>query len=150
LSDDETFWQSLLTTATNGGRKLVREHATVSPPRILRLVKPAAVLLDLDLPTAAAWDAADSLLQEATCPPLLLLTSRIDQFDFRTAIQVGSLIDKSERPARILELADVSLESSPSTRREQTAMQQILIRWLKPCNWSDQVIPLRRFWGINE
>jgi CheY-like chemotaxis protein len=108
------------------------------------------VLLDLDLPSAAAWDAADSLLQDDTSPPLLLLTSRNDQADFQTAIQAGSLIDKSERPARLLELADVTLESAASVQREQSAMQRLVIRWLKPCNWSAQVIPLRRFWGINE
>ena len=150
LSDDEVFWQTLSAAATSGGRKLVREHATAGTPRILRLVKPAAVLLDLDLPSAAAWDAADSLLQDATCPPLLLLTSRGDQADFKTAIQAGSLVDKSECPARLLELAEVTLESSGSVHREQSAMQRLVIRWLKPCNWSAQVIPLRRFWGINE
>jgi len=150
LSDDETFWQSLLTAASNGGRKLVREHAPIGVPRILHLAKPAVVLLDLDLPSAAAWDAADSFLQDATCPPLLLLTSRSDQADFKTAIQAGSLIDKSECPARLLELADAKLESPGSVHRQQTAMQRSVIRWLKPCNWSAQVLPLRRFWGINE
>ena len=150
LSDDEEFWQSLSAAARNGGRKLVRQHAAAGTARILRLVKPAAVLVDLDLSSAAAWDAADSLLQDATCPPLLLLTSRSDQVDFKTAIQAGSLIDKSECPARLLELAEVTLESQGSVHREQSAMQRLVIRWLKPCKWSAQVIPLRRFWGINE
>ena len=149
LSDDEEFWQGLLTAASDGGQKLLREHASAGAPGIL-LAKPAVVLLDLDSPSAAAWDAADSLLQDATCPPLLLLTSRSDQDDFKTAIQAGSLIDKSERPARLLELADVTLESPGSVQREQSALQRLVIRWLKPCNWSAQVIPLRRFWGINE
>jgi CheY-like chemotaxis protein len=150
LSDDEEFWQTLSAAATICGRKLIRERAAAGTRRILRLVKPAAVLLDLDLPSATAWDAADSLLQDATCPPLLLLTSRNDQADFKTAIQAGSLIDKSECPARLLELADLTMESSGSVHRKQCAMQRLVIRWLKPCNWSAQVIPLRRFWGINE
>jgi len=149
LSDDEEFWQGLLTAGSNGGQKLLREHATAGTPGIL-LVNPAVVLLDLDLPSAAAWDAADSLVQDSTSPPLLLLTSRNDQPDFQTAIQAGSLIDKSERPARLLELADVTLESATTVQREQSAMQRLVIRWLKPCNRSAQVIPLRRFWGINE
>ena len=149
LSDDEAFWQGLLTAGSNSGQKLLRERASAGTPGIL-LVKPAVVLLDLDLPSAAAWDAADSLLQDDTSPPLLLLTSRNDQADFQTAIQAGSLIDKSERPARLLELADITLESATSVQREQSAMQRLVIRWLKPCNWSAQVIPLRRFWGINE
>lgn len=150
LSDDEKLWRSLLTAASNGGQKLLREHPAADTPRILRLVKPAVVLLDLDLPSAAAWDTADSLLQDAACPPLLLLTSRRDQVDFKTAIQAGSLIDKRECPAKLLELADVTLELPGSDHREQNAMQRLVIRWLKPCNWSAQVIPLRRFWGINE
>ena len=150
LSDDEKFWQSLLTAASYSGQMLVRDHATSDTQRILRLVKPAVVLLDLDLPPADAWDVADSLLQDANCPPLLLLTSRSDQPDFKTAIQAGSLIDKSERPARLLELADITLESPGSAHRSRHAMQQIVIRWLKPCNGSAQVIPLHRFWDVNE
>jgi DNA-binding response OmpR family regulator len=116
----------------------------------LGLLKPAVVLLDLDSPSQAAWDAADSLLQDANSPPLLLLTSRSDQVDFKTAIQAGSLIDKSECPAKLLEIANLTLESSDSEHRQLNAMQKLVIRWLRPCNWSAQVIPLHRFWGINE
>jgi len=108
------------------------------------------VLLDLDSPAQAAWDAADSLLQDANSPPLLLLTSRSDQVDFKTAIQAGSLIDKRECPAKLLEIASLTLESPEPDHRQRNAMQKVVIRWLRPCNWSAQVIPLRRFWGINE
>jgi len=150
FSDDEMFSQELLTAASEAGRTLARKRGAADVPRTLRLLKPAAVLLDLDSPAEAAWNAADSLLQDANSPPLLLVTSRTDHVDFKTAVQAGSLIDKRERPARLLELANATLESSASEHRERNAMQRLVIRWLKPCNWSPQVIPLRRFWGINE
>jgi DNA-binding response OmpR family regulator len=150
LSDDEKFWQSLLTAATLIGRKLVRERAMIGPPDLVRLGKPAVVVVDLDLPSAAGWNAADSLLREANCPPVLLVISRGDQVDISTAVQAGSLIDKSEHPTRLLELADTLLGSSEPAHRHRNAIQQIVIRWLKPCNWSPEVIPLRRSLGINE
>jgi DNA-binding response OmpR family regulator len=150
FSDDEKFWQILSTAACEAGRDLVRKRAAAGVPRTLCLLKPAVVLLDLDSPSQAAWDAADSLLQDANSPPLLLLTSRSDQVDFKTAIQAGSLIDKCECPAKLLEIANLTLESPDPEHRQRNAMQKLVIRWLRPCNWSAQVIPLHRFWGINE
>ena len=111
-------------------------------------VKPGAVLLDLDPPSA--WETAESLLQDIQTPPLLLLTSRSDQIDFIAAIEAGSLIDKRAEPGRVLELAELAVDQSERTRRERSAMQQLVIRWLKPCAWSSHGVPLRRFWGINE
>jgi DNA-binding response OmpR family regulator len=150
FSDDDSFSQDLLTAASEAGRILARKRAAADLPRTLRRLNPAAVLVDLDSPVEAAWDAADSLLRDAGSPPLLLVTSRTDHVDFKTAIQAGSLIDKRERPARLLELANAALELSAYELRERKAMQRLVVRWLKPCNWSPQVIPLRRFWGINE
>src|SRR5260221_171380 len=90
-------------------------------PRTPASLQPLAVLLDWDSPPQAAWDAADSLLQDANSPPLLLLTSRSDQVDFKTAIQAGSLIDKSECPAKLLEIASLTLESPDPEHRQRNA-----------------------------
>jgi CheY-like chemotaxis protein len=150
MSDDEKLWQGLLAAASDGEQELVRDHAADGASRALRLVKPAIVLLDLDLSSTAPWDAADLLLQDTASPPLLLLTSRSDQSDFKSAIEAGSLMDKSECPARLLQLADLALQSPFSARRERSRMQRRIIRWLKPYNWSAQAGPLHRFWGINE
>jgi AmiR/NasT family two-component response regulator len=147
---DEPFWEKLLHAANEAGRKLIRKNAIADTPRTLRLLKPAAVLVDLDMPSAAAWDEADSLLQKESSPPVLLLTSRSDQDNFDTAIQAGSLIDKCQDPARLLQLVELALDPFRSDQRERSAMQRLVIRWLKPCNWLPKVIPLRRFWGINE
>ena len=150
FTDDQPFWQKLLTAASEVARRLIRKRATEDTRRTLRRLKPAAVLLDLDFPGNAAWDTADLLLQDVTSPPLLLLTSRTEQTDFKTAIQAGSLIDKGEDPAKVLQLVELT-ENSGAIHRERNAMQQLVIRWLKPCvSSSPQVTPMRRFWGINE
>jgi len=149
VSEDEKFWRNFSAAASQAGRKLVRKRSTADAPRTVRLLRPAAILLDLDIPSAAAWDVADSLLQDENCPLLLLLTSRSEHVGFNTAIQVGSLLDKGD-PVALVQLVNQRLGLPRSTHREQNAMQRIVIRWLKPCSWSAEVIAMRRFWGINE
>jgi DNA-binding response OmpR family regulator len=148
FTTDEPFWRGLLAAALRKALKLVRREDTNDTARSLRLFRPGAVLLDLDPPPA--WDAADSLLHASNAPPLLLLTSRGDQIDFKTAIEAGSLIDKRADPATVLALADRALSAPEPTRHEQSGIQQLVIRWLKPCGWLRHGAPLRRFWGINE
>jgi DNA-binding response OmpR family regulator len=80
----------------------------------MRSSQPALVLLDLDLPSQAAWAAADCLLQEKSCPPLILLTARSEQFDLSTAIRAGSL-DKTTGPGRLLE--EVDSQAAPAGRQ---------------------------------
>ena len=150
FSDDEVFSQDLGDAVCRTSRRLMRKRETVVTPETLRLLKPAAVLLDLDVQSAAAWDAADMLLQNATSPPLFLFTCRSDQADFKGAIEAGLLIDKCIPSDRLLELVDTILESPASAQRQRTAMQQLIIRWLKPCNLTTEAVALHRFWGINE
>ena len=83
----------------------------------MRSDQPAVVLLDLDLPSQAAWEAADWLLQEQNCPPLILLTARSGQFDLSTAIRAGSLVDKTIGPSQLLEVVDETLVPSSSYSR---------------------------------
>jgi CheY-like chemotaxis protein len=149
LSEDEVLCWNLLMAASQVGRKLVRGHPA-NGPQTLRIVKPDLVLLDLDLPEEAAWETADALLEHEDCPPLILLTSRGKQSDFDTAIQAGCLIEKNAAPAKVLQLVELRLRSTTAAQREQNAMLRLVIRWLKPCSWSVQVVPLNRFWGINE
>ena len=150
LSEDEVFWWSLLTAASRVGRRLIRGHPAADGPQTLRIVKPDAVLLDLDLSEEGAWLAADSLLEDEGCPPLILLTSQEKQSDFDTAIQAGCLIEKTVSPTKLLELVEQRLQSTRTARQKQKAMQRLVIRWLKPCSWSVHIAPLNRFWGINE
>jgi CheY-like chemotaxis protein len=149
LTEDEVLCWNLLMAASQVGRKLVRGHPP-NGPQTLRIVKPELVLLDLDLPEEAAWEAADSLLEDEACPPLILLTSRGNQSDFDTAIQAGCLIEKTASPTKVLQLVELRLRSTKAAQREQNAILRLVIRWLKPCSWSAHATPQNRFWGINE
>jgi DNA-binding response OmpR family regulator len=118
--------------------------------RFLHDPVPVAILLDLDLPCAAAWKIADHLLRRETCPPLILLTGRTDQFDTATAIRAGALFDKSLEPSKLLDVIDQVAAQSDSGQADRNSIQRVLIQWLKPCSWSIPVTPAQRFWGINE
>lgn len=146
LSEDEVFCWRLLMTASQVGRRLVRGHPTADGPQMLRIVNPEVVLLDLDLHEEMAWAAADALLLDEYCPPLILLTSQGKQSDFETAIQAGCLIEKTIEPMRLLAVVEQKLASTRADQREQSAVQRLVIRWLKPM----QIARLNRFWGINE
>ena len=150
LTADESFWGKLRSLAT-GTRKLVRRRSPGDSRRALRLFKPDAVLLDLDIPAPSVWDTADSLLLDAGSPPVLLLTSRSGQIDFKTAIEAGSLIDKRTDPAELLTLIEAARDLSDRACRERNAMQQLVIRWLKPfISPAPQTPSHNRFWGIND
>jgi DNA-binding response OmpR family regulator len=150
ISTDTRLYQTLRSLANTVGRMIVRLECPASALPILQAVRPGAVLLDLDLPEDAAWETAEALLHDQTCPPVILLTARSEQFDMRTAIRAGSIIAKSESPSRLLEIVDETLTMQGSAHAERNAIQRILIRWLKPCSWSAPVTPAHRFWGINE
>jgi CheY-like chemotaxis protein len=150
LSEDKVLGWNLLMAASRAGRKLVRAHPAANGPQMLQVVQPEAVLLDLDLAEEAAWAAADSLLQDEECPPLILLTSNADQADFDTAVQAGFLIPKTTHPAKLLELIERKIQSTKAVQREQNAIQRIVVRWLKPYGWSVRIASQKRFWGINE
>jgi DNA-binding NtrC family response regulator len=146
LSEDEMFCWKLLIAASQMGRRLVRGHPTADAPQTLRIVKPELVLLDLDFHEEMAWAAADALLQDENWLPVILLTSHGNQSDFDTAIQAGCLIEKTIEPMRLLAVVEQKLSSTNADRREQTGIQRLVIRWLKPV----QVARMNRFWGINE
>ena len=132
------------------GRTVVQVDETTDALERVRSGQPAVVLLDLDLPSQAAWEAADCLLQEQSCPPLILLTARSDQFDLNTAIRAGSLVDKTTGPSRLMEAVDKSVAVPCSAQAERNAIQRVVIQWLKPCGWSVPVTPAYRFWAIHE
>jgi CheY-like chemotaxis protein len=110
----------------------------------------AAVLLDLDMAAQGAWEIADALVQEPGCPALVLLTNQPDHFDTSAAIRAGALVDKSGSPAALLEAVDEAVALPEVNRAERNAIQRVVIRWLKPCEWSIPVRPSYRDWGLNE
>lgn len=150
ISQDTHLHNGLRGLANTAGMLVVRLDAIKGVIPAMRAISPALVLLDLDLPNQAAWEIADALLQEQNCPPVVLLSSYCDQFDVNTAIRAGSIVDKSEGSARVLEAAHEALSTPQSNLTERNAILRVLIRWLKPCSWSLSVSPAQRFWGINE
>ena len=150
VSSDTALGENLRRAAELAGRSMVRAAGLSETLRTAHMIQPVAVVLDLDLPSQGAWEIADGLLQEAGCPPLILLTGRRDQFDVSTAIRAGSLVDKSASLAKLLEVVDQALALPDSNRGERNAIQRIMIQWLRPCAWSVPVTPEQSFWGINE
>ncbi len=150
VSTDTGLGEQLQVRASRTGRTVVRAEGVAEASRLARALLPVAVLLDLDLPGEAAWETADLLLQQESCPPMILLTAQSEQFDIRTATRAGSLVDKSAGPARLLEAVDQALATPGSAQAERNAIQRVVIRWLRPCSWSVPVSPAYRFWGINE
>ena len=150
ISTDRQLHEHLRNLANNLGHLVVRANGPVGSLAILQVTRPGVVLLDLDLPDHTAWETADALLQCDCCPPVILLTGRTDQFDFQTAIAAGSLVDKSGPPSSLLALVEQTLQRSAVNQAERNAIQRVLIRWLKPCDWLEGTAPAHRFWGINE
>ena len=111
---------------------IVRSTALAGIRAVLQATKPAAVLLDLDLPDATAWEMAELLLSQSTCPPLILLTDRAERFDLRTPMATGALVGKSEPGGCLVELVEEVLRMPPAARAERTASQRALIRWMRP------------------
>jgi FixJ family two-component response regulator len=150
ISQDGHLHNRLRGLANTAGTLVVRLDAIQGVLPAMHAISPAIVLLDLDLPDQAAWDIADAMLQEQNCPPVILLSSYCEQFDVNTAIRAGSIVEKSEGAARLLEIAHEALSMAQSNRVERNAILRVLIRWLKPCDWSFPGAPAHRFWGINE
>ena len=150
ISDDASLGENLRCAAVRTGRTVAQVNRVADALREVLTGQPGAVLLDLDMPSQAAWEAADCLLQEESCPPLILLTARSDQFDLSTAIRAGSLVDKTTDPSRLLEMVDQTLAGPCSAQAERNAIQRVMIRWLRPCGWSAPVTSAHRFWGTNE
>jgi CheY-like chemotaxis protein len=150
VSNDTSFCENLRREADRTGRQVVPANGLTEAVQAVRSAQLAAVLLDLDLPSQGAWEIADDLLEEAGCPPVILLTGRRDQFDVSTAIRAGSLVDKSAGLAKVLELVDQALSLPDANRGERNAIQRIMIQWLRPCAWSAPVTPAYCYWGLNE
>jgi len=150
ITHDNQLQERLRSLANSLGRIVVKVERVAGTVAILQATRPAAVLLDLDLPDEAAWETAELLLQESSCPPVILLTAQTEQFDIRTAIQAGSLFNKGESPSHLLRVVDEALELPAANQAERNSVQRVLIGRLKPSRWAGPTTPAYRFWGINE
>jgi len=150
VSDDTGFGRKLRSAAYAGGMELTQVGGMADTLRAVRNQAPSVVLLDLDLPADAGWDAVDALLQEENRPPIILLTARTGQIDVSDAVTAGSLVAKSVDSAVLMELVEQTLVAPDSVKADRDSVQQVAIRWLKPYAWSVPLTPGNRFWGINE
>lgn len=150
ISADDLLYKNLRFAANSKGHIVVKADKMLGILAVFQAIQPTAALLDLDFPEHQAWEAAELLLQQQTCPPVVLLTAQTSQFDLRTAIRAGSLVDKNRGPSGILQAVEESLALPESNQAERNAIQRVLIHWLKPASWTGDFAPAYRFWGINE
>lgn len=150
ISNDKQLHVKLRLVANTIGLFVVKAAQTSGTVAILQATRPAAVLLDLDLPHEAAWAMGDLVLNEPVCPAVILLSGRTAQFDVRTAIRAGSLVSKRESPDRLLQIVRERLELPQANQAERNAVQRVLIRWFRPSGWGEARAPSHRFWGIND
>jgi CheY-like chemotaxis protein len=150
VTEDRRLHLELRDLANALGRIVVRVDRTAGALPVVRVVNPAAVLLDLDLPNQSSWEIADALSSEPDGPPMILFTGRTDQSNVETAIGTGAVLAKSDGPSRLLEAVDEVLGMSDSSRARWNANQVELVRWLSPCRWSGPVASTYRFRGIND
>ena len=150
VSNDEQFHESLRTFANKNAFMVVKADGRAGTLAILQATRPVAVLLDLDLPGLAAWEAAEVLLNESSCPAVMLATGRTEQYDATMAMRAGTLISKHESPLHLCKTIEKALEESEVNPGEHKAIQRVLLQWLRPSPWVEQISPAYRFWGINE
>jgi ActR/RegA family two-component response regulator len=141
LSEDTELHHTLRALGRERSLIVIRAAGGASAIEVMQVLRPAAILLDLDLSRDAAWNTADALLAQSNCPLLILLTGQGDQFDLRTAIRAGSIVHKSAGAARLLEVLCESLVLPRELQKERNALQHVLIRWLRPRSWSAAARP---------
>jgi CheY-like chemotaxis protein len=149
ISDDSAFAERLNRAAKANELIIAQTGDLDDALRQLKARQPIAVLLDLDLADNMAWVIADQLLQEEDCPQLVLLTARMGHFDLEAASRAGSVMDKTAEAAWLGLLSELLEEPGPA-QAARNAVQRVLIRWLRPCEWPIQAARAQRWWGINE
>lgn len=111
---------------------------------------PAIVLLDLDMPASAGWNATERFLADDNGPPLGLMTGRTGHFDLGMAICAGMVLDKSIVQRRLLEQVHVLLERSGQDQERYLACLRLLVHWLRTYELAAPTSSEHRHWGINE
>jgi FixJ family two-component response regulator len=150
VSSDIEFDKDLRMTALDRGQIIIRVDSLDAALRTVHTDCCGVAILDLDLAGESAWEAADCLLQDSRCPPVILLTGRTEQFDLRMAVQAGAIFEKSAGATGILHIINDTLQAPQSTQAEWNSAQRVVVRWLSPYHWSVSHPTAHRFWGINE
>jgi DNA-binding response OmpR family regulator len=150
VSQDAAFAGSLCLPAARNSFAVVRTSSFREAIEQLNRVKPAAVLLDLDLSSDVGWQAAEWFLGHEPGVPILMITGCTDQSELGAAIRSGTVFEKTHEPARLLHAVESMLEESATQGQERIARQQAWLRRAKPYRWEDAAALPYRYWGINE
>ena len=150
VSNDSGLHANLRTLANEAGLMVVKAEPAAGTVEVLRVVRPSAVLLDLDLPDEAAWKTADTLLNEPDCPAIILLTGRTGHLAMQSALRAGLLVGKSDSPDRLLQTIEETMGMPGPDQAQRNAVARELIRWLRPPALELEPGSAYRFWGINE
>ena len=150
LSRDLGFDIRLRMAALERGQIVIRVESVEAALRIVHTECSGVILLDLDFAGKTTWELAGSLMQEALCPPIILLTGQEDQYGLRMAIMAGSIFEKSANAGAIVNMLNEVMEAPPSEKVRHFTAQLGMIRRLTASNDPTPLIPGYRFWGINE
>lgn len=150
VCDDIEFDKRLRLAALHRGQIVIRVDSLDAALRTMHTDCCGLALLDLDLAGKSAWEAADGLLQDPKCPPVVLLTGTTQRFDLKMAVHAGSILEKSTSVERILDFVNDVLAAPHSVQAERNATQRVILRWLSPYRWPVARSAVHRFWGLNE
>ncbi|HZR20258.1 MAG TPA: response regulator [Verrucomicrobiae bacterium] len=150
VSNDTVLHENLRSVANEAGLMVVKADPAAGTVEVLQVVRPSAVLLDLDLPDEAAWKTADTLLNEPDCPAVILVTGRTGHFAMEGAIRAGLLVGKGDSPGRLLQIIEAAMEMPRPGQAQRNVLRRELIRWVKPPTLELDSGSAYRFWGINE
>ena len=150
VSNDTVLHENLRSVANEAGLMVVKADPAAGTVDVLQVVRPSAVLLDLDLPDEAAWKRADTLLNEPDCPAVILVTGRTGHLAMEGAIRAGLLVGKGDSPDRFLQIIKEAMEMPRPDQAQRNVLRRELIRWLRPSTLELDSGSVYRFWGINE
>jgi DNA-binding NtrC family response regulator len=149
ISSDLEFDRRLRMLAMQRGQIVIRVESVEDASRIVDSDCCGIILLDLDSMGRTALEMAGDLLQNALCPPVILLTGKGEQLGLRMTVFAGSVLEKSTDTFRILKLLKTILEGW-SSGPDRSHLQHGIIRWEETGDGLVPSVPPKRFWGINE
>jgi len=150
VSHDAALGDGLCLVAAQNALSVMQTPSLHVAMEQVNRVQPTGILLDLDLPSDAGWEAAEWFLGHEVSVPILMLTGRADHHELEPAIRCGTVFDKSNGPARSLDAAVSMLEQSMQQAKGRIAPQQAWLRRAKPYRWGAAAAPGYRGWGLNE
>jgi ActR/RegA family two-component response regulator len=131
VSGDSAFGAKLEFAGERARRPVVRVAGVSEARRAMEAIRPAAMLVDLDLKDETACPSTDAFFDDEFCPVVILLTSR-NELASSMAVRLGALAPKVLSPEHLLEMVDRAL-AERATQVNRNAVPRALVRLLSPC-----------------